>query len=122
MTHRHPYSFPVRLKLTRTADFEAVFKQGERSADQLFTLLYRPSGLDHARLGMTAPAKRVRTAVGRNRIRRLVRESFRHTAPDLAGLDIVVLVKAPASEASNPQVFNSLSAHWRRLERAVVRA
>ena len=98
-----------------------MFKEGQRSADQLFTLLYRPSGLKHARLGMTAPAKRVRTAVARNRIRRLIRESFRHVQNSLTGLDIVVLVKEPASKASNPQVLTSLSAHWSRLQRAACR-
>ena len=71
---------------------------------------------------MTAPAKRVRTAVARNRLRRLIRESFRHAEQSLTGLDIVVLVKEPASKASNPQVFTSLSTHWNRIQRAAVRA
>lgn len=71
---------------------------------------------------MTAPAKRVRTSVARNRIRRLIRESFRHAERRLAGLDIVVLVKEPAAQAANPDIFSSLDAHWIRLERAVPRA
>jgi ribonuclease P protein component len=113
---RQPHRFPVRLRLTRGADFEAVFKQGRRSADRLFTVLYRPSGLDHARLGMTASAKRVRTAVGRNRIRRLIRDSFRHSERRLEGLDIVVLVKEPARDAANADIFASLAVHWSRLQ------
>lgn len=98
-----------------------MFKEGRRSADQLFTVLYRQSSLEHARLGMTTPAKRLRTAVSRNRIRRIIRESFRHNENKLAGLDIVVLVKEPAGKASNPEVFCSLSAHWGKLERAASR-
>ncbi|MCC7328905.1 MAG: ribonuclease P protein component [Gammaproteobacteria bacterium] len=117
-TQRRPHSFPVCLRLTRAADFEAVFKEGRRSADQLFTVLYRPSGLDHARLGMAASAKRIRTAVGRNRIRRLIRESFRQGAIRQQGLDIVVLVKEPAVAADNAALTASLAAHWSRLQRA----
>jgi ribonuclease P protein component len=67
---------------------------------------------------MTASAKRLRTAVGRNRIRRVVRESFRHAARRLTGLDIVVLVKEPAGKATNEDIFASLDGHWVRLERA----
>ena len=67
---------------------------------------------------MTASAKRIRTAVGRNRIRRVIRESFRQSQEALAGLDIVVLVKEPARQATNAEMFGSLNAHWRRLERA----
>lgn len=81
-------------------------------------MLYRPSGLDHARLGMAASAKRIRTAVGRNRIRRLIRESFRQGAIRQQGLDIVVLVKEPAVTADNAALTASLAAHWLRLQRA----
>lgn len=95
-----------------------MFKDGRRSADQLFTVLFRNSALDHARLGMTASAKRLRTAVSRNRIRRLVRESFRHAERRMAGLDIVVLIKEPAGKANNGIIFASLDAHWVRVERA----
>jgi ribonuclease P protein component len=96
-----------------------VFKQGRRSADPLFTVLYRHSDLDYARLGMAASSKRVRTAVGRNRIRRLVRESFRHSTALLAGLDVVVLVKDAAARAPNPDIAASLLAHWARLNQSV---
>lgn len=68
---------------------------------------------------MTASAKRVRTAVGRNRIRRLVRESFRRMQRELAGLDIVVIIKEPAARADNATIAASLQAHWQRLARTL---
>ena len=69
---------------------------------------------------MTASAKRVRTAVGRNRIRRLIRESFRHAGRRLAGLDIVVIVKDPAAKAANLDITTSIASHWARLEKAAI--
>lgn len=67
---------------------------------------------------MTASARKLRTAVARNRVRRRVRESFRHAKQRLAGLDVVVLVREAARDATSAEVFTSLEAHWSRLERA----
>jgi ribonuclease P protein component len=94
-----------------------VFAAGRRSADQLFTVLYRQTDLGRPRLGMTASAKRLRTAVARNRVRRLIRESFRRATPTLPGLDIVVIVREPASRSPNAAIFASLDAHWAQLRR-----
>ena len=47
-----------------------------------------------ARLGVTVPKKGNRRAVRRNRIKRIVREQFRHRQADLAGHDLVVQVFA----------------------------
>lgn len=68
---------------------------------------------------MTASAKRIRTAVGRNRIRRLIRESFRRSCTGLDGFDVVVIVRDAAKLAPNAAVFASLDAHWARLQRTV---
>jgi ribonuclease P protein component len=84
--------------------------------------LYLASSVDHARLGMTASAKRVRTAVNRNRIRRVIRESFRLVAAQFPRLDIVVIVKEAAREADNPAIFASLARHWSELERRTGRS
>jgi ribonuclease P protein component len=71
---------------------------------------------------MTASAKRIRTAVARNRIRRVVRESFRHIVPSLGGLDVVVIVRDGAREASKAELFASLARHWPRLARTAAAA
>lgn len=53
----------------------------------------RPNDLPHARLGMSVNRK-VGNAVKRNRIRRLIRESFRLMQHDFpAGYDLVVVVR-----------------------------
>jgi len=57
-------------------------------------------------------------AVGRNRIKRRVRESFRaQMAGELQGeaLDFVVLATAQAASQSNKALDKSLSAHWHKL-------
>lgn len=89
-----------------------VFRKAERSKDQLFTVLFRSNGSREARLGLAISKKNTRLAAGRNRLKRLVRESFRQHKDKLAGLDIVVLNQRATHSADNLTLFASLQKHW----------
>jgi ribonuclease P protein component len=80
----------------------------------LFTVLSRQSRNKEARLGLAISRKSCRLAVQRNRLKRIVRESFRAHKEELAGLDLVVMCQAAAARASNKVLFDSLAGHWRR--------
>jgi ribonuclease P protein component len=54
-------------------------------------------------------------AVLRNRLRRLVRESFRLARYDLPAVDIVVAAKFPAAEAPSTTLRASLATLWQRV-------
>jgi len=71
-----------------------------------------------ARVGFAIAKKRVSRAVGRNRIRRVARESFRHVRGTLAGVDIVLLANSAADKASNQQLQQSLARHWDNIRNA----
>lgn len=105
-------------RLSDAAAFNYVFKGAARSRDKWFTVLYRENKKDIARLGLAIARKHCRHATGRNRIKRLVRESFRHHQDMLAGLDIVVMNQPAATMASNRQLFDSLATHWLRCSAA----
>jgi ribonuclease P protein component len=85
-------SFSHANKLTKPAEFDRVFASKLRAVAGQFTALARENGLRHARLGLAIPRQRVRTAVARNRIKRMVRESFRIHQQGLEGLDVVVML------------------------------
>jgi ribonuclease P protein component len=91
-----------------------VFAAPRRSSDRYFTVLVRDNAGSHARLGLAVAKKRVRLAVGRNRIKRLVRESFRHNAHLLGAVDVIVLSRFDGN-ADNPTLSQSLVSHWKRL-------
>lgn len=108
-------SFGTLRRLGSAADFRHVFQRAERTSDRYFTVLARPSKAGRCRLGLAIARKNVRRAVDRNRIKRLVRESFRLRVSELPPLDIVVMARRDAVGASNAELFAALDALWRRI-------
>ena len=104
-------------RLPDSAAFDRVFRGADKSRDAFFTVLSKPNGVARARLGLAISKKHCRSATGRNRLKRLVRESFRRHQGALAGRDVVVMAQAPAAGAANPTLFASLERHWQRIRR-----
>ena len=80
----------------------------------MFTVLSRENRKKSARLGLAISKKNCRLAVQRNRLKRIVRESFRSHRETLGGVDFVVTCQTAASRASNKKLFDSLAEHWQR--------
>jgi ribonuclease P protein component len=68
-----------------------------------------------ARLGMAVSARAAGNAVNRNRIRRLIRESFRMHREELPAVDVLVTARAGCAQAANREIFASLAGFWRAL-------
>ncbi len=92
-----------------------MFEKPKESSDDRFIVLARSNAMSEPRLGLAIAKKHVVLAVQRNRIRRVVRESFRHQRELLSGLDLVVLVRKNTAVQSNNLLYSSLEAHWQRL-------
>lgn len=61
---------------------------------------------------MTIPKRLVKKAVGRNAIKRRIRESFRHNQQKLDGVDVVVMANSGISKLSYQQVFDLINPLW----------
>jgi len=109
------YSFSRELRLLTPDDFQPVFKNAIPAVSPHLTLLARKNNLDHPRIGMAIPKKHIKHAVGRNRIRRIVREQFRHQQHQLPAIDIVVIAKAGIADLSNQEINKVLDKLWRKL-------
>jgi ribonuclease P protein component len=105
-------------RLLDAAAFARVFKKATRSRDKWFTVLCRENEREGARLGLAISKKNCRHATGRNRIKRIVRESFRQHQALLSGLDVVVINQPAARGAGNAQLFDSIVGHWQRCQQA----
>ncbi|MFC1689977.1 ribonuclease P protein component [Pseudomonadota bacterium] len=109
--------FTRKQKLTKPIDFKRVFKKPFVSTDACFKVLARPGAEPGSRLGMAVSRQIDKKAVGRNRIKRVIRESFRQRFSDRgAPLDIVVLPRRETATVCNKKLFRSLQSHWSRLE------
>lgn len=80
--------------------FLRAYKKGNRVHHRLLVIHFYPNGLGFNRLGIKV-GKKIAGAVGRNRIKRLIREAYRLKSAELfAGYDIVVVAKEGASGVS----------------------
>lgn len=113
--------FARQQRLLKPSDFKHVFARPVKQGDSYLTLLARDNKLSYARLGLAISKKQLRRAVDRNRIKRLARESFRHHQQNLAGLDIVVMVRSKVITLSNAEFFETLEMHWQKLTEKTVK-
>lgn len=115
---KRQHTFDRNHRLLSSTDFDKVFRQSQRSSDRFFTVLYRPNSLNMPRLGFAISRKKVRHATDRNRLKRIVRESFRIRCAELPSVDLVILARDAAKSGANPELFSSLTGHWSTLQNA----
>ena len=92
-----------------------MFSRAKKSSDVLLTVLVKKNNEALARLGLAIAKKNVKKAVQRNKIKRIVRESFRLNKHRLEGFDIVVLCRQKAALASKKELAMSIQMHWEKL-------
>jgi ribonuclease P protein component len=99
-----------RHRLSRSRDFDAVYRQG-RSTSTRFLVLYwfdRDDDPSEPRLGLAVP-KATGNAVVRNRIKRQLREVWRTRLEKIPpGRDYVLIAKPGLSEAVESNGFDWL--------------
>ena len=87
--------------LNRNELFLQVYKKGKRTYHKNFTLHYLPNGSKLNRLGIKT-GKKLAKAVKRNRIKRLLKESYRLLEPELVtGFDLIFVAKESCLLADN---------------------
>jgi ribonuclease P protein component len=75
-------------------------------------VLVLPNEISHARIGLSIAARTVSKAVERNRIKRIIRESFRRRQEQLPAVDIVVNARSGIASVDNDGLRTSLEHHW----------
>ncbi|AUC90089.1 MAG: ribonuclease P protein component [Alteromonas sp.] len=110
-------NFSRELRLLTPSHFTYVFDNATPAVSPSFTILARKNSHDNPRLGITIAKKRVRKAHDRNRLKRIVRESFRLKQHHLPNVDIIVIGKSGADNLSNEEVFSTLEKLWKKLNK-----
>ncbi len=105
-------TFPRELRLLTAKQYSHVFADARRFGNRSFTLLVRLNDQAHPRLGLAIAKKSVKRAVDRNRIKRLLRESFRQKQHQLPPIDIVAMCRPVAVQLTNTQILQQLEKQW----------
>lgn len=118
MPFEHPLGLPRSRRLVNPIQYQRVLKEGIRFGVNVYTVVALPNGLGSPRLGLAIPKRYARRAHDRNRLKRIVRESFRTQDSALPAVDIVVLATARASNAANLTLFSALGKAWNSIRNA----
>ncbi len=119
--------FHKKLRLLASADYQAVFNGVEtRVSSRYFLILATFNQSSHCRLGIIVAKKNIAKANQRNRIKRIIRESFRlkklkplkntEQKPPQA-LDIVVLIRKGLDQVENGVMYAQLDNLWKDLRK-----
>jgi ribonuclease P protein component len=99
-----------RGRLSRSAEFERVYRQGRSVSDRHLVLYAFPNeSVDRPRLGLSV-SRKVGGAVERNRVKRLLREAFdRFEAQLQGGHDVVVVARPDARELAEREGLEGIA-------------
>lgn len=108
------YEFNRESRLLTPGHFQSVFENPKRFGSSHFTILITQNS-NNNRLGLAIAKKRVKLAVQRNRIKRIIRESFRLNQHELPNIDMVVMVKSGIDNLDNATINKQLEKIWRKI-------
>ncbi len=104
------FGLPKACLLRKSREFEQVYKKGKRLHGDGFTLIYCRNNLDSSRVGISIH-RQIKGAVKRNRLKRIIRESFRlnrELYPSKA--DIIMAIK-PENTFTSPESVSQAVSH-----------
>ena len=106
--------FPRKYRLTEKHEYDRILKSrvAAHARCGCFRVLSMQSETAGTRLGLIVGKRQLKRAVDRNRVKRMVRESFRIARMDLASVDIVVQLISPP----NAHLRRDVAAIWEHLK------
>ena len=114
--------FTRRVRLLKPEEFKRVFSNACKLGGKNLTILARRNDLGHPRLGLAISRKHVKTAVGRNLIKRQIRESFRLHQDIIGSFDVIVLGKPGVDRLKRQELRLLMDKYWRELAKRCERS
>ena len=102
-------------RLRRKREFDAVYAKGRRFGNSVFGVTAQINGKGWPRLGLAVAVKTAGNAVERNRIRRVIRESFRLHQHEIPALDLVVSARLRARGLLSAELRAQIESLWQEV-------
>ena len=119
------FTFGASHRLLSKRDFSRVFTNTHfRTNKGPFRLIALKNEIGRTRIGIVISKRIVARSVDRNRVKRIIRESFRHALPYLPrSIDVIVLLRSfPRTQNQNAtsMLFHALDSLWSSVNLAVL--
>lgn len=101
------FDFSRTHRLLKSRDFVSTMDSGKKIVSPNLVVIGTRSSLTDGRIGLVV-SKKVGTAVTRNRIKRNLRECFRHLKHRFPGIDVVVIARHTCGKASGQLLCKTL--------------
>ncbi|HET9031423.1 MAG TPA: ribonuclease P protein component [Dokdonella sp.] len=109
------FAYPRTARLLKPGDFAALRGSSKRIGVRHFLAEYSSNKQPTSRLGQAVSRRVSKRAVDRNRIKRLVRESYRHVLADLPCVDILLIARSSAVKTPSADLRADLASLWKKL-------
>ncbi|PCK08665.1 MAG: ribonuclease P protein component [Alteromonadaceae bacterium] len=107
---------PKSNRLLSSSDYSPIFDKAQiKVSHQRFLILARKTERSHPRLGIVVAKKNVKHAVKRNRLKRLIRDTFRTKQHKMPSIDAIVLARQGTESLSNQELIEILNNLWKRV-------
>ena len=100
------------FSLRKATDFVLPAKRVKIFKDSDLLIRHLNNQCDHARLGVAISKKRVKHAVKRNRVKRIIKETFRSYRLQLPSRDYLVSYRGEQTQIDTPMLNKKLVRFW----------
>lgn len=110
------YSYPKQLRLLTARDYNQVFNHSQfKVSGPLGVFIATSNQHSHPRLGFVIAKKKVKLAVDRNRIKRVMRDNYRLHQHKLPDIDIVFIARPGLGTKENLAISKFCNYAWHKL-------
>lgn len=105
-------TFPKTARLRKRAEFLQLSSAEHKKAVRGFLVVWQGNDLQSVRLGITA-SKKIGCAVVRNRVKRYLREFFRHNRTGMPAVDVNIIARRESAIMTYSDIVRELNKAFR---------